>query len=173
MPPTMSPIAPSHSHSHSSSPVASPMSPTLAPGSPSPLAMGYPVMNAQLSEQIATGATVFPSDRVPALFPGDPRAPAPVPPSAPSPAHSGPAIARSGPRSVDAGGSMPHEIQGDAQRAAALMSPVGEHYPGQVDWSAAAAAKARAVPPWLLAILFIAAIGVALAFTIVIARLVR
>jgi hypothetical protein len=170
MPPTMSPIA--HSHSHAS-PVASPMSPTLAPGSPSPLAMGYPVMNAQLSEQIATGATVFPSDRVPALFPGDPRAAAPVPPSAPSPAHSGPAIARSGPRSVDAGGSMPHEVQSDAQRAAALMSPVGEHYPGQVDWSAAAAAKARAVPPWLLAILFIAAIGVALAFTIVIARLVR
>ncbi|HSR96451.1 MAG TPA: protein kinase [Kofleriaceae bacterium] len=170
MPPTMSPIA---QHS-SSSPTASPMSPTLAPGSPSPLAMGYPVMNAQMSEQIATGATVFPSDRSPALFaPGDPRAPAPVPPSAPSPAHAGPAIARSGPRSVEAGGSMPHEVQSDAQRAAALMSPVGEHFPGQVDWSAAAAAKARAVPTWLLAILFIAAIGVALAFTIVIARLVR
>jgi hypothetical protein len=60
----------------------------------------------------------------------------------------------------------------DPQRAASLMSPVGEHYPAQVDWSAAAAAKARAVPPWLLALLFIGAIGVALALTIAIARIV-
>jgi hypothetical protein len=125
------------------------MSPLLPSAAGSPLAMGYPVMNAQLSEQIATGATVFPSEgRVPQAIP------------------------RSGPRNIDPGGSMPLE-HSDAQRAAALMSPVGEHYPGQVDWSAAAAAKARAVPPWLLAVLFIGAIGVALAFTIVIARLVR
>jgi hypothetical protein len=61
----------------------------------------------------------------------------------------------------------------DPQRAANLMSPVGEHYPAQVDWSAAAAVRARAVPPWLLAIIFIGAIGVALVLTIVIARLVR
>ena len=53
-----------------------------------------------------------------------------------------------------------------------MMSPVGQQYPERVDWSAAAAAKARAVPPWLLAILFIAAIGGALALTIVIARLI-
>src|SRR6185436_16604908 len=126
------------------------MPPTAMP--PSALPMGYPVMSAQLSEQIATGATVFPSE-----------------------SRSGPqyaeAIARSGPRSIepspldgyprvaDSGpGRVLHDGLGsDPQRAANLMSPVGEHYPGQVDWSAAAAAKARAVPPWLLAILFIGA----------------
>jgi serine/threonine protein kinase len=158
---------------------------------PSAIALGYPVMNAQLSEQIATGATVFPSDSRPhPAFQADHRAQAAA--AAQPGAHPVPAIARSGPRSIDPGpheggypqvpgrprvadsgpGPMPRDGLSDAQRAASLMSPVGEHYPGQVDWSAAAAARARAVPPWLLAILFIAAIAVALAFTIAIARLV-
>jgi hypothetical protein len=53
------------------------------------------------------------------------------------------------------------------------MSPVGQYYPERVDWGAAAASPARAVPPWLLAILFVAALGIALALTIVIAKLVR
>ena len=53
------------------------------------------------------------------------------------------------------------------------MSPVGERYPERVNWAAAAATRARAVPPWLLAILFIAAIGIALALTIAIARAIR
>jgi hypothetical protein len=128
--------------------------------------IGYPVMSAELSEQIATGATVFPSEgRTAPVYPGDS------------------SIARSGPRSIEpspldgyprladsAGRSL--EGVADPQRAASVMSPVGEHYPGQVDWSAAAAAKARAVPPWLLAIFFLGAIGVALGLTIVIARIV-
>jgi hypothetical protein len=61
----------------------------------------------------------------------------------------------------------------DPQRAAELMSPVGQHYPEPVDWSAAAAGRARAIPPWMLAVLFVGAIGIALALTIVVARLIR
>jgi hypothetical protein len=61
----------------------------------------------------------------------------------------------------------------DPQRAANMMSPVGQHYPEHVDWGAAAAARARAVPPWLLVVLFVAALGIALALTIVIAKLLR
>jgi len=90
---------------------------------------GYPVMDKRLSEHIASGATVFPSDL----------------------------------------GSGPH----DSQRSADLMSPVGSQYPGDVDWAAAAAAPARALPPWMLAALFVAALGGALLITIIIAKLVR
>ena len=61
----------------------------------------------------------------------------------------------------------------DPQRAANMMSPVGQYYPENVDWDAAAALPARAVPPWLLAVLFIAALGVALTLTILIAWLFR
>jgi hypothetical protein len=56
---------------------------------------------------------------------------------------------------------------------AGLISPVGQQYPENVDWNAMAARPARAVPPWLLAALFVGAIGIALALTIVIARLAR
>jgi hypothetical protein len=59
----------------------------------------------------------------------------------------------------------------DPLRAAQLMSPVGDQYPSVIDWSAAAAQPAKAMPPWKLALLFVAAIGVALGLTIVIARL--
>jgi hypothetical protein len=61
----------------------------------------------------------------------------------------------------------------DPQRAADLMSPVGQQYGEQVDWEGAAAGRARAVPPWLLAALFVGAIGIALALTIVVARLIH
>jgi hypothetical protein len=61
----------------------------------------------------------------------------------------------------------------DPQRAAELMSPVGQHYSEPVDWSVAAAGRARAIPPWMLAVLFVGAIGIALALTIVVARLIR
>ena len=61
----------------------------------------------------------------------------------------------------------------DPQHAADLMSPVGQQYPENVDWDAAAAGRARAVPPWMLAVLFIGAIGIALALTIVVARLIH
>ena len=60
----------------------------------------------------------------------------------------------------------------DPQRAANLMSPVGHQYPDR-DWDAAAAMPARALPPWMLAILFVGAIAIALTLTIVIARIAR
>jgi serine/threonine-protein kinase len=185
--------------------------PVASPPGPPGNGIGYPVMNAELSAQIATGASVFPSDPVrtgsphpapsghamPAMQPGSamPSGPhgsmgATMPsgplesmgsamPSGPhgsmgSPmlhgAHEpgalpGPPVP--GPRGSEPGGGY------DPQRAAELMSPVGQYYPEPVDWSAAAAGRARALPPWMLAVLFIGAIGIALALTIVVARLIR
>ena len=190
-----------------------------------PAPQGYPVMNAQLSAQIATGATVFPSDPpsgpmapAPAIpssagypvlrgtdaggpggsgpgghgeisGPGNPLAPHGGYPEVPSPARvpdSGQGLAfphgyprvPSPPRISDSGPGHAYSLDGnaslsDAQRAANLMSPVGQHYPEHVDWGVAAASRARAVPAVLLGVLFVAALGIALALTIVIARLVR
>ena len=143
-----------------SGPSASSSPPIQQPAMPP----GYPVMSAQLSAQIATGATVFQSETrgdagdsysqlAHLVGPGAPGA------SGAHDAHRSPA------------GHNGH--LSDAQRAANLMSPVGRQYPEQVDWTAAAAARARAVPPWLLALLFLGAIGVALILTIVIAKLIR
>jgi eukaryotic-like serine/threonine-protein kinase len=94
---------------------------------------GYPVMNAELREQVAAGATVFPTD--------------------PS-------------RAASVGDSGPH----DPAHAANLASPVGGAY-GDVDWAAAAAAPAKAIAPWKLALIFIGALGLALGITVLIARL--
>ena len=57
--------------------------------------------------------------------------------------------------------------------AASLMSPVGESYPMDVDWNAAAAKRARALAPWQLALLFVGALGVALMLTMIVAKIVR
>jgi eukaryotic-like serine/threonine-protein kinase len=54
-----------------------------------------------------------------------------------------------------------------------VASPVGQHFQGDVDWAAAATAPARAVPPWMLAVLFVAALGIALGVTMLIAVIVR
>jgi serine/threonine protein kinase len=86
------------------------------------LPLSYPVMDRELRGQMASGATVFPSD---------------------------------------------------AQRAANLASPIGGQYGNDVDWNKAAAMPARAIPPWMLGVIFVAAIGVALVITIIIAKLVR
>jgi hypothetical protein len=56
--------------------------------------------------------------------------------------------------------------------AAYVASPVGPAYP-QTDWAAAAALPVRVVPPWALALLFVAALGVALGITFAIALLLR
>ena len=229
--------------------------------------MGYPVMNAELSAQIATGATVFPSElgrtgsphpapsahAMPALQTGPtmPSGPLETAPTMPSGPHGSMGSAMpSGPHgSMGSMGSMmpsgphgsmgstmpsgPHESMGsmmpsgphgavgtmpsgpygsmgaapsgrpepgalpgppvpgprgsepgsaydpqhplaiNPQYAAELMSPVGQQYPEHVDWSAAAASRARAIQPWMLAVLFVGAIGIALALTIVVARLIR
>ena len=58
----------------------------------------------------------------------------------------------------------------DPSSGASLMSPVGQGYP-QTDWDRAAAQSARALPPWMLAALFVAALGGALLLTIVLAKI--
>jgi hypothetical protein len=57
------------------------------------------------------------------------------------------------------------------QQAAHLMSPVGQQYPQQVNWAEAAAMPAKAIPPWMLGLLFVGAIVGALLITIVIAKI--
>jgi serine/threonine-protein kinase len=167
---------------------------------PASIPQGYPVMNAQLSAQIATGATVFPSDhRGNQPQPAPLSAPPAVPPSAPHPGprspepsgmhdsypqmapparvpDSGPAPAHHG----NLGGSLGNNLTGnfggsfsDPQRAANVMSPGTPPYLGSTPWAAATFSRVRAAPPWLLALLFVGALGIALALTIVIARLIR
>ena len=57
------------------------------------------------------------------------------------------------------------------QDAAHLMSPVGQQYPQQVNWADAAAMPARALPRWMLALVFVGAITAALIITIIIAKI--
>jgi hypothetical protein len=61
----------------------------------------------------------------------------------------------------------------DSGQQASLMSPVGQHYPQDVDWAAAAAKPVRVLPPWMLALVFVGALGVALGLTIAIASAFR
>ncbi len=56
--------------------------------------------------------------------------------------------------------------------AATLMSPVGPLYPQQVDWARAAAMPARAVPVWVMVLLFVGSIGAAMAVFFLIGRLI-
>ena len=53
------------------------------------------------------------------------------------------------------------------------MSPVGQQYPQQVNWADAAAMPARAIPKWMLGVLFVGAIVAALILTMVIAKIAR
>jgi hypothetical protein len=76
------------------------------------------------------------------------------------------------PAGLSAPQRSPYSNQFDPQAAANMMSPVGQSYP-QTDWERAAAQSAKAMPPWKLAALFIAALGGALLLTIVIAKLFR
>jgi hypothetical protein len=93
--------------------------------------------------------------------------------------HGGDAGAGGDPRDPRGGMNRPLHGAPDSapmpslQHAADLMSPVGQQYPEHVDWTAMASGRARAVPPWLLAVLFIGAIGIALAITVVVARLIH
>ena len=49
------------------------------------------------------------------------------------------------------------------------MNPAGNAFPG-VNWAAAAARPTRALPWWLLTLVFVAVVGLALALTLVVAR---
>ncbi|HEY0193567.1 MAG TPA: hypothetical protein VGC42_20765 [Kofleriaceae bacterium] len=129
--------------------------------------LGYPVMSAEMRSQIEIGATVFPGAPQPQL--------AGPPMGMPGMhGHGGSQMGMSNMYGQPQMGSGMYvqPPMADPQRAANMMSPVGPQYGNRVDWTAAASAKIRVMPPWLLAILFIAALGLALTLTIVIARLV-
>ena len=111
---------------------------------PANLPTSYPVMSAEMRGQMASGASVFPSERQ-----------------------------RGRPSQANMTDSGPQGQWGSPQRAADMASPVGPQYGEQVDWAQAAAAPARAIPPWMLAVIFVGAIGIALTITIIIARIVR
>jgi len=75
------------------------------------------------------------------------------------------------PSSPPAGYRAPHTPDtGNPQQAMNTMSPVGDQFP-QTDWANAAAQPAKALPPWKLALLFLAVVGGALLLTIVIAKI--
>jgi eukaryotic-like serine/threonine-protein kinase len=146
----MSPPAPSAINGAQQRPPMPSQPPPMRPAMPSqPPPMAYPVMNAQLSAQIATGASVFPS-QTPSPARGSPSQP---PPNLPMP---------------DSG-----QHQQQYPRAMDLASPVGQHYPEHVDWAAAAAAPAKAIPPWKLIVIFLGVIGVATLLTILVASIFR
>ena len=63
----------------------------------------------------------------------------------------------------------PHQY--DPAHAANFASPVGPGYMNDVDWAAAAAAPAKAIPPWKLAVIFAGALVAALLVTIIIAKI--
>ena len=129
--------------------------PTMPPQQMPPMqsAAGYPVMSAEMSEQIARGADLFPS-----------RPPGAAPQAAP---HIPPLQM---PQHAPHVGHAPQQTL-QPQDAAHLMSPVGQQYPQQVNWSDAAAMPARAIPPWMLALVFVGAITAALVITIIIAKI--
>jgi serine/threonine-protein kinase len=146
-----------------------PQGPEGAPmdaGSPTPMApprqqpqnmpigpAGYPVMDAQMRDQMASGATVFPSGREPHRPPDLQR---------PNEPH----------RPMDPGHPMGQHPMGQHPMG---QYPMGQH-PMTSDWPAgptAPGAPKRAMPPWMLAVLFIGVVGGALLITILIAQAMR
>ena len=69
-------------------------------------------------------------------------------------------------------GSLGPPLSGQFQMppGAQLMTPVGEQFPQNVDWQKTADRPARAVPPWILALLFLVTLAVALAITVAIRK---
>ncbi len=119
---------------------------------------GYPVMNPLMSAQMMSG-NIYPSDRSPrhlappAMHDSPPRlAPESAPVNAPAP-------------------NLGHPQS--PQQAASLMSPVGPHSPEQAGWAQTAVVAPRVPSPWMLAVLFVAASGIALTVTILLTKIVR
>jgi hypothetical protein len=142
---------------------------------------GYPVMNAEMSANIARGADLFPSQQptrtsgaaMPIQAP-PPTNPPPFGQQTNAPAHQPlRPQAQPMPQQQYPQQQQPPQQQhdGSGQHAAQLMSPVGQQYPQQVNWAEAAAMPARAIPKWVLGALFVGAILAALLLTIVIAKI--
>jgi serine/threonine protein kinase len=153
---------------------------------PSNLPSDYPVMNPEFSQQMMSG-NVYPSAPPGSRRPvNPPQATAETaqstPYQAPMTARADAATAQRASMNPDSGVVLlpGYAQQGQAppgpqtlqpMQAAHLMSPVGQQYPQQVDWDAAAAMPARALPTWMMIALFVAAIGVAALLTIIIAKI--
>ncbi|HEY4183003.1 MAG TPA: protein kinase [Kofleriaceae bacterium] len=110
--------------------------------------MGYPVMNAQMSEAMARGGDVFPSS----------------PPGQMQHHPSGPQGSHQNMGMMDSGGYP-------AAPNPNLMSPVGPQYPNQVDWAQQAAMPAKALQTWQLIALFVGVILGATLLTLIIAKI--
>jgi hypothetical protein len=54
-----------------------------------------------------------------------------------------------------------------------LISPVGPQFPQQVDWKEAALEPARALPTWVMVMLFLVASGLALGVTFLVTKALR
>jgi serine/threonine protein kinase len=124
-------------------PMMQPMAPHQM--APHPMApQSYPKMSAELGAQISPQL----ANKLNVHIPQAPREPsAPIRPSYPD--------------------------MMNPQHAMNMMSPVGQHYPQDVDWAAAAAKPVRAFPPWMLALLFLGALGIALLLTVAIVSAFR
>jgi hypothetical protein len=143
--------------SHGAPPTQNGAQPQPQPNRPS-MPSAYPVMDAAMSEQMMSG-NLYPSE--------------PYSRDRAARASQQQPLQHQGPPSDSGSRSAMDSGQQYAQHGASLMSPVGQQYPHPVDWAEAAAMPARALPSWMLAVLFIGAIGVALTITIVIARMLR
>jgi serine/threonine-protein kinase len=130
---------------------------------PNNLPMDYPVMNPEFSQQMLSG-NVFPS--------APPGSRPHVEPPQRNPMSDSGGRMQPGPGPGPGPGQVPDSGPQPVQHAAHMMSPVGQQYPQQVDWAEAAAAPTRALPPWMMIALFIAAIGVALVLTIIVAKII-
>ena len=135
------------------------MQQALPRGPSAPLPVSYPVLNAQLAAEVPPRAQNLAQVQA-ALQRTDAQ---PV-----YPAQQPSTFASQ--RAPDSGVYLSGPSAGyDPNRAANVASPVGPGYPQQ-DWETAAAKPAKAVPPWMFAILFVVGFGIALMLTIVIAK---
>jgi len=153
---------------------------------PSNLPSDYPVMNPEFSQQMLSG-NVYPS-APPGSRNSAVNTPQPTAETAQSTPYQAPAVARPDAATAQRASINPdsgvvilpgYAQQGQGQgpqtlppmQAANLMSPVGQQYPQQVDWADAAAMPARALPPWMMIALFVAAIVGSALLIIIIAKI--
>jgi serine/threonine-protein kinase len=97
-------------------------------------------------------------------YSGEQVSPMAAPHAPPMPAPHAPPMAAPHVPPISGPPHMPHP--------ASAVAPSGDQ-PARRDWSVAEAQPVRAIPPWMLAVLFVSAVSVALTITIVIARILR
>ncbi len=142
--------------------VAHSTSPPPQPGSAMPMAVANP---GTAPNQAPRPANIY--DTV-AHMPGDasPAMSSPMYPSQPA------QTATASPYPLAPPMTGRHDLR-PSHDAARMASPVGDGHLAQVDWAEAAAMPVRVVPPWALALLFVAAKVVALGVTFAVAAIIR